>query len=128
MSKLMAFISILFLSFLILGTKKYSNEPLFWLANSTQMFQYLREGLIGILTIQILTKRPRNAFLRVISGSISIYIGVWTIYETIANQILILDSLVFMATSITIAIITLEGSLMRNYEKRAGKLILTTGS
>lgn len=124
MSKLMAFLSIVFLAGLYIGTKKYADYPLFTMATGSQIYQYVRLGLIGILAIQMVTRPPRHLIFRILSGSISIYVGVWAIYETYINQMLVLDFVTFLAAAVVIAIITLESSMISIFDKEIKNLNL----
>ena len=81
---------------------------MFWLASTMPAYQYLRESLAFILVMQLTTRPPRHMWFRIISGTIAIALAIWSVQETYNNQMPLLDSLSFLATSVAIGVSALE--------------------
>ena len=58
--------------------------------------------------MQLTTSPPRHMWFRVISGAIAIAVGAWAIEATYYNQMLSLDTLSFLGTSVAIGVSALE--------------------
>ena len=81
---------------------------MFWLASAMPAYQYIREFLVFVLVMQLTTSPPRHMWFRIISGAIALALAVWSVRETYNNQMPLLDSLSFLATSVAIGISALE--------------------
>jgi len=80
----------------------------FWLASGTTMYQHIREVLMLVLILQLVTQPPRHVWLRLLSGAIAGAVGVWSVEAIFAGNMLFLDSLCFMAASLAIMVTALE--------------------
>jgi len=86
----------------------FTQNPMFWLASTMPAYQYLRESLVLVLVMQLTTSPPRHMWFRIISGAIAVALAIWSVQETYNNQMQLLDSLSFLATSVAIGISALE--------------------
>lgn len=96
------------LAFVGVGIVLFPQNSLFWIASSSQIYQHVREGLGLVLLVQFVTRPPRHVWVRILSGSIAIAVGIWVVEATYSNQMLLLDSLSFLAASIVIGFTALE--------------------
>ena len=108
MTKILLILSFLGLGVLAIGTAYRPNNPLFWLASGATAFQYLRGLLVFILAVQLTTRPPRNLMFRLIAGIVAITVGAWAVTATLNNNMMLLDTLVFMAASFIITASALE--------------------
>lgn len=81
---------------------------MFLFASTSSTYQNVREVLAFVLIMQLVTRPPRHAWIRVLSGSIALAAVIWTIDATYTGQMLPLDSLAFLGASIAIGVTALE--------------------
>ena len=108
MGKLLLFMSFVILVFLSGSVALFPQNPMFLLASTSSIYQHVRELLSFILLLQLVTRPPRHVWIRVLSGTIALASGIWTIDATYLGQILPLDSLAFLGASIAIGVTALE--------------------
>ncbi len=108
MSKTLLLLSLTALTILGIGTSIFPHNPVFWLASSATDFQIVRIILSVILVSQLTTSPPRNFFFRIIAGLLSVLIGTWSIQQSYAYHMNLLDTLAFMAASLAVLITALE--------------------
>ncbi len=108
MGKLLLFLSIVILLFLSVGAIYFPHNEIFLLASNSSVYQYIRGVLIFVLIIQLVTQPPRHAWIRCITGAISLSVCIWTINAMYIGQMLPFDGLAFMGASIAIGIAALE--------------------
>jgi hypothetical protein len=108
MGKLLLVLSLICLIILSLGTVMAPQSSAFWLASGTTMYQHIREVLMLVLILQLVTQPPRHVWLRLLSGAIAGAVGVWSVEAIFAGNMLFLDSLCFMAASLAIMVTALE--------------------
>lgn len=108
MRRILLLLSALGLVTLALGTTYAPNDPTFWLAASTPVYQIVRGALAIVLFVQFVTHPPRHILFRLLCGLISVSAGIWAIQETNAYHMMALDTLSIMAASIATGITALE--------------------
>lgn len=108
MGKLLQILALLGLLLLSLGTSRFSQFPAFWLASGASLFQYIRELLIVILTVQIVTQPPRHMIVRVVAAFVALTIGTWAIKSTFTYGMQPLDTLGFIGATLAIGVTALE--------------------
>lgn len=108
MNKVLLLLSAACLILLTIGTTLFPNYPVFWLASSGSMYEYVRIALSLVLIGQLITRPPRHLFFRLIAGLLAVFVGVWVVEATYSNHMMFLDSMSLMATAFAIAITALE--------------------
>jgi hypothetical protein len=108
MGRLIMLMSLVAIVILSLGTMWMPQYPAFWLATSTAAVDNVRQVLGLFLVLHLITSPPRHLWLRVVSGTIAGLIGIWTIQQTWNYHLQLLDSLSFLAASLSIVIAALE--------------------
>jgi hypothetical protein len=108
MGKLLLILALVGLIVLFFGTSLLPQNPDFWLASGTSMYQYIRGLLALVAILQLTTRPPRHVWLRILSGAIALSVGVWVIEATCSDHMLILDALCFISASLAIGVTALE--------------------
>jgi hypothetical protein len=108
MGKLLLLLSFMCLVFVGFGVVLFPQNSVFWLASGSSMYQHIRELLALVLVVQLVTRPPRHVWVRILAGAVAIGVGIWSIQATYSNQMLLLDSLSFLASSIAIGVTALE--------------------
>src|SRR5487761_1418975 len=108
MGKTLLVLSMLSLVILIIGTSLFPNSTLFWLASDNGNYQIIREVLVVLLFMQIITKPPRNVVLRFMAGIVAISVSAWAIESTYNYHMMFLDSLSIIGSALAIGITALE--------------------
>ena len=108
MGKLLLFLSLVILVFLSVSAALYSQNIMFLFASAGSFYQHVRELLAFVLILQLVTRPPRHAWIRVLSGSVALATGIWDINATYVGRMLPLDSLAFLGASIAIGVTALE--------------------
>lgn len=100
MRKLSLLLALCALIILGIGTAIAPNSPMFWLATASNGYQYIRAGIGIVLALQLMTNPPRHMAFRIAAGLVSAGIAGWTIQQTMAYQMQLLDMLVLLGSSI----------------------------
>jgi hypothetical protein len=108
MTKTLLVLSLVCLGILAIGTTLFAQSPAFWLATGSSTDQYIRAALMLVLAVQLITEPPRHVLFRILSGLLSIAVGVWSLEATYANHMPFLDTMSFMIAAIAIGITALE--------------------
>ena len=108
MGKVLIFLSIVILLIMSIGASIAQHNPVFMLASVTASYQQIRVVLVVVLKILFVTRPPRHVWIRAISGFIAIMAVVWTNQQTYSHQMLPLDILSILGTSIAIKVAALE--------------------
>lgn len=108
MGRLIMLMSLVAIVILSLGTMLVPQYPAFWLASSSMAIDNIRQILGLLLVVHLVTRPPRHIWLRVVSGSVASLIGIWTLQQTWAYHLELLDSLSFLSASLAIVIAALE--------------------
>jgi len=108
MGKLLLFLSLGILVFLSVSAALFPQNLMFLFASASSTYQHIRELLAFVLILQLVTRPPRHAWIRVLSGTIALAAGIWAIDATYIGQMLLLDSLAFLGASIAIGVAALE--------------------
>lgn len=114
MAKLLLLLSFICLVTLALGTSQLPNDPTFWLAAQSPLFQHVREALAGVLLVQLVTRPPRHLIFRLMTGILSLGVAAWAVNATLAGQMMVLDSLSLLAAALAIGVTSLEVPLYRS--------------
>ena len=108
MGKSLLLISLVCLVFVSIGIFIFPQNPMFWLASATPLYQYIRGFFAFILLMQLTTSPPRHIWFRIISGVTALVLAIWCIGETYNNQMQLLDSLSFLGAAIAIGVSAIE--------------------
>ena len=88
-------------------------NPIMWLSSTTGSFAILRASLMAIILALLVTEPPRNMYLRLFVGFVSVGIVGWSITATYQNTMQIGDGILLLSTGFAMAITVLE----RTYEE-----------
>lgn len=83
-------------------------NPLFWFASLGTTYQHIRELLLAILLVQLVTRPPRHVWFRILTGAVSIVTITWVIQQSYSFNMLPLDTLSILGASLAIAVTSLE--------------------
>ena len=108
MGKLLLLLSFGILVFLSVSAALSPQNLMFLFASTSSTYQHVRELLAFVLMMQLVTRPPRHVWIRVLSGTMALAAGIWTIDATYFGQMLALDSLAFLGASIAIGVTALE--------------------
>ncbi len=108
MGKLLLLLSFVATAMLGIGTAVAPDNLVFWLASGANTYQYLRVILVVLLVVQLMTNPPRRLWFRVLAGTVAAGIGAWAIPQTYVNHMQLLDSLVFISSSLAVFVTALE--------------------
>lgn len=122
MSKIVLFFSIVSLSILLFFGLVDPNNPVMWMASTTETYTYIRVALIAILIGLVLTNPPRNIHFRAFVGIVSISVTSWALNATYNNEMAFLDTLALLQFSISAGLVVLE----RGYEEVVEQLQKST--
>jgi hypothetical protein len=114
MNKTLPLLSLICLATLTLGTVLFGQSPAFWLASGAANYEFIREALMVILVLQLVTEPPRNVWFRILAGSLAVFVGMWALQATYANRMLFLDTLSFLSAAIATGITALERTSERS--------------
>lgn len=108
MGKLMLLLSFIVVVITGVGVAFTPDNSLFWLASNGSTLQNMRIIIGSLLLIQLITRPPRHVWFRVIAGTIAATTAYWTVSQTFAYNMQLLDTLAFLGGSFTIAATSLE--------------------
>jgi hypothetical protein len=108
MGKILHILTCACLVLLLFGTAWFPDSSAFWLASSTNFFEYMRGVLLCVLVVQLVTKPPRNIYFRLAYGMLATAVGAWALKATYDAQMEALDSLSLLAAAIAIGVTALE--------------------
>ena len=108
MSKIMIGSSFAAVTALILVPTLMPNSPVVWISSMTSIYQFVRIATALFLAVLLVTQPPRHTILRVMSAVLSVVLAIWTFRQTSTYQMEILDTLAFMAASITLFVTAIE--------------------
>lgn len=108
MGKLFILLSMMAVGLVGVGAAFFPNNSLFWLASTTRDYQYVRIILAIVLTIQLVTRPPRHVWFRIIAGTASVGVMVWTVQQSYAYQMQAMDTVVFFAAALAIFVAAVE--------------------
>jgi hypothetical protein len=108
MSKVMLLLSLLGVTILFSFGLTDPNNPIVWLASTSQNFAFLRLGMMLALAALLVTHPPRNIYLRLAIGVFASVLAAWSLYSTYDNQMKLLDSMSLLEFSISAGLVVLE--------------------
>ncbi len=110
MDKLVAFLSLINLLVLEIGSFVSPDKPIMWLASTSIAYEITRAVLIFLLILLITTHPPRKAILRTLVGLISIAVLSAVVVLTFGyyGNMPVLDSLTLAAAGVAMGIMALE--------------------
>ena len=124
MGKLLLLLSFGILMFLSVSAALFPQSIMFLFASTSSTYQHVRELLAFVLMLQLVTRPPRHVWIRVLSGTIALAAGFWTIDAMYIGQMLLLDSLAFLGASIAIGVAALERRIITPTTWLAGNKVL----
>lgn len=117
--KWLMILSLCSLLILIASNLVAPNSFLFWLADHSMRFQYVREALAVILFIQLLPlKQAHSLMSRIIAGGIALAVAVWVVMNTYGGSMQLLDSFSLMSGAVAAGISALDGSYTPSDRKK----------
>lgn len=108
MKKILITATLLLITTLFVGGIYYQDNPLMWLASTTNEFAYLRGAIIFTLVVLVISNPPRGLFFRASMMTLSAFIGVVVFTQLDQYQIQIVDAIVMCEVAILLAIEGLE--------------------
>jgi thiol:disulfide interchange protein len=108
MSKLVLLLSLLGITILFSFGLTDPNNPVVWLASTSQIFAFLRLGMMIALAALLVTHPPRNIYLRYCIGIFAAVLASWALFAIYNNQMKLLDSLSILEFSVSAGLIVLE--------------------
>lgn len=108
MGKLIMLLSLLAIAILTLGTMLIPGSPAFWLATSSTGVSNVSVLLAFLLILHLVTNPPRKIWFRLISGVLATLAAIWTIEQTYAYHLEMLDTMAFLSASVAIVVAALE--------------------
>ena len=113
MKKLITFITLLFTTFLFVGSFYFPNDTIMWFANTTVHYQILRGILLAALLTVLLSHPPRALYFRWFIGGLSLGLLIVSISSIFTYSMNLLDMLVFIETAIVLGVEALEEEHIR---------------
>lgn len=111
MGKVLLFSSACGLLFLLVFGIHDPDNPMVWMASTSEEFVLLRGFLIVVLLGLLVTHPPRNVFFRSFVGLLSVSLAGWASYATYNNEMKFLDTMALLQFSISAGIVALERRL-----------------
>jgi thiol:disulfide interchange protein len=108
MSKIIISLSLVGLAILFTFGLLAPNNPIMWMASTSENFALLRFGLMVMLATLLVTNPPRNLYLRALIGSVALFMTAWSLGSTYNNQMKLLDTMSVLQVNISAALIILE--------------------
>src|ERR1022692_2483210 len=112
MGKLILFLSFIGISILFLLGLVAPNNPIMWGASTSINFAALRALLLFVLFVLLVTRPPRNIFVRTIIGILSISLTIWVLDATYNSQMKLIDTLSLLPVAIAAGIDVLERTVI----------------
>lgn len=118
MDKLVVSFSAINIAILELGSLFFPDRSFMWLAGTTLPYNILRAVILALLIALLVTKPPRNFYLRLTVGIMSIGVITTVLYLTFGTDstMPVLDSLTLAAASVAMGLMAIEVPT-NNYEK-----------
>ncbi len=112
MSRVLLVLSALSLLILMAGTALVPQNPVFWLATNSGLYQVIRGVLAVILLAQSVTEPPRHWLLRGLAGVVSIGIVAWVVVVAYLGSMLFLDVISLLAAACAIGVTAMESAAL----------------
>lgn len=108
MGKLLLLLASACLVTLLIGTAAAPNNAAFWLASSLPLYEHIREVLLVVLLVQLVTNPPRHSAFRLVCGIVALGTSYWALQTTYVGQMGLLDSFSLLAAAVAIGVTALE--------------------
>lgn len=108
MGRILLLLSFFSLALLVVGTALWPQDPTFWLASNSASYQHVREVLMSVILLQLLTRPPRHVIFRFMAGAIAVSVGFWSLIASNAFSMHFMDTLGFMSAAVAVFITALE--------------------
>lgn len=108
MSKLVLILSTLGLTLLMIVGMTDPNNPIMWMASTSESFTYLRGFLVAVLLGLLFTQPPRNVIFRGFVGLVSLIVASWALSLTYNNNIQLLDTMSLLLVCVSAGLTVLE--------------------
>lgn len=108
MNRIVMLLSLLAVSILIFFGIFSPDNPVMWLASTTQVYIFLRIAMAAVLVALLLTKPPRNQLFRLCVAMFSISLAYWSLSATYQNHMAFLDTMSILTFSISCSLAVAE--------------------
>lgn len=108
MSKLLIFVTITTTVLLLVGGIYYPDNPMIWLASTSQDFAIIRSIIIVALIGLLFTNPPRKVVFRSALGVLSLALVMITTIQVNNYSIYVLDAFTFLQAAIIFALAAIE--------------------
>lgn len=108
MGKLLLWFSLVVLLILGIGTHMAPGNPAFWLASSSNFYQYARLGVGLVVILQLVSSPPRHKAFRIFTAVFATLVFGWAWQQTYVYHMELLDLVAFTGSSMALFIAALE--------------------
>ena len=108
MEKLLLSVSFLSLSLLLVFGINAPNDPIIWLASTSQNFAAIRIILMAVLVILLVASSYMNAGVRTVLGILAVILVGYTLKATFTDEIKLEDTLTLLMAGVSASIVALE--------------------